>query len=175
MVSGCSTCLTYRNHQQSEGKIEHEIPDTPWNKVATDLFTIYGKGYVIAVDYFSKFFKVALVNKPVDSPAVVKALRRTFARHSIPRTLFSDGGPQYAAIEFTKFAKGWDFKHDMSSPHSPESNGLVEHTIQTVKTTLKKANKSSKDVYLALLLLITTPRKVGRSPAFKLFHSSCRK
>ena len=56
MVPGCSTCLTYRNRQQSESKMEHKIPDTPWDKVATDLFTIYGKDYVIAVDYFSKFF-----------------------------------------------------------------------------------------------------------------------
>ena len=126
--------MTYRNHQKSESKIEHEIPDTPWGKVATDLFTIYGKDYVIAVDYFSKFFEVTLVYKPVDSPAAVKALKRFFAHHSIPRTLFSDGGPQYAAIEFTKFAKEWDFKHNTSSPHFPESNGLVECTIQIVKT-----------------------------------------
>ena len=63
----------------------------------------------------------------------------TFARHGIPRTLFSDGGPQYAAIEFTKFAEEWDFKHDSSSPHFPQSNGLVERTIQTVKNTLKKS------------------------------------
>ena len=59
MVSGCLTCLTYRNCQQSESKVEHEIPDTPWDKVATDLFTIYDKDYVIAVDYFSKLFEVA--------------------------------------------------------------------------------------------------------------------
>ena len=120
--------------------MEHEIPNNPWDKVATDLFTIYGKDYVIAVDYFSKLFEVALVSKPcMDSPAVVRALKRTFARHGIPRTLFSDGGPQYAAIEFTKFAEEWDFKHDTSSPHFPQSNGLVERTIQTVKNTLKKS------------------------------------
>ena len=44
--------------------MEHEIPNNPWDKVATDLFTIYGKDYVIAVDYFSKLFEVALVSKP---------------------------------------------------------------------------------------------------------------
>ena len=60
----------------------------------------------------SKFFEVALVNNPVNSPAAVKTLKKIFARHGIPRTLFSDGNPQYAAIEFTRFAKKWDFKHD---------------------------------------------------------------
>ena len=89
MVSGCLTC---RNHQQSKSKIEHENPDAPWDKVATDLFIIYVKDYAIAVNYFSKSFEVALVNKSVNSLAVVKALKKTFAPHGIPRTLFSDGG-----------------------------------------------------------------------------------
>ena len=86
----------------------------------------------------------------MDSLAVVKALKRTFACHSIPKILFSDGNPQHVAIEFTKFAEEWDFKHDTSSPHFLQSNGLVERTIQTVKNTLKKTHKSSEDVYVAL-------------------------
>ena len=40
----------------------------------------------------------------------------------------------------------------------PESNGLVERTIQTVKHTLKKAFKDEEDPYLALLALRAAPR-----------------
>ena len=50
-------------------------------------------------------------------------------------------------------SESWDFEHDTSSPNYPESNGLVERTIQTVKKTLKKAFREDQDPYLALLAI----------------------
>ena len=50
LVSHCSECLTHRNRQQQETLLQHDIPDTPWTKVACDLFTIYGKDYLLVVD-----------------------------------------------------------------------------------------------------------------------------
>ncbi len=44
-----------------------------------------------------------------------------------------------------------------SSPGYPQSNGLAERTVQTVKRVLKKALCSGEDIYLALLSLCNTP------------------
>ena len=158
-----------------ETLLPHDIPETPWTKVACDLFTIYGKDYLLIVDYHSKYFEVAPLEKPADAPSVIRVTKKVFSRHGIPKSVFSDNGPQFVANDYKQFAKTWDFNHtDTSSPHFPQSNGLVERTIQTVKRTLKKAHESGQDVYLALLALNTTPSPDGKSPAFKMFNRNPR-
>lgn len=174
MFTNCSTCNDHRNRQTREPFIRHEVLDAACIKVAADLFTIFGKQYPLVVDYYSKNFEVACVDKPADSPAVITALRRIFSRHDIPKIVFSDGGPQFTSYEFSRFTTEWDFSHDNSSPHFPQSNGLVERTIQTVKRAIKKAHSSGKDIYLALLSLRTTPSDDTFSPAQKIFDRQPR-
>ena len=66
------------------------------------------------------------VRESVDSPAVVNSMKKIFGQHDVPEELFTDGGPQFVAKEFKKFTKDWDFVRDSSSPHFPQSNGMVE-------------------------------------------------
>ena len=174
LVSQCAECLNHRNRQKREPLLPHDIPSTPWTKVACDLFTIYGKEYLLIIDYHSKYFEIAPLEKTADSSAVIRATKKIFSRHGIPKVVFSDNGPQFTAHEYKQFAKTWDFDHNTSSPHFPQSNGLVERKIQTVKRTLKKAQESGQDVHLALLTLNTTPSRDGKSPAFKLFNRNPR-
>ena len=124
----------------------------------------YGKDYLLVVDYSSKYFEVSHVREPVDSPAVVNSMKKIFSRHDVPKELFTDGGPQFVAKEFKKFTKDWDFVHHSSSPHFPQSNGMVERTVQTIKKTLKKAHEVNEDMYLALLALNSTLSQDGTSP-----------
>ena len=76
-----------------------------------------------------------------------------FARHGIPTTLLSDNGPQFSSKEFQDFTTAYCFQHVTSRPHSPQANGLAEHTVRTVKKLLQ----GSKDLFLALLSYRTTP------------------
>ena len=171
LVSHCFECLTHRNRQQQETLLQHDIPDTPWMKVACGLFTIYGKDYLLVVDYHSKYIEVAHLEKPADSSTVIRATKNIFSHHGIPKSVFTDNGPQFIANEYKQFAKSWDFDHnDTSSPHFPQNNGLAERTVQTVKQTLKKAHKSGQDIHLALLALNTTPSRDRLSPAFRMFN-----
>ena len=58
MIKCCSTCQEHQNRQSSEPPIPHDIPDAPWQKVATDLLSLRNKDYVIVADYTSKFFNL---------------------------------------------------------------------------------------------------------------------
>ena len=145
LVSRCSLCSTHRNKQQKEPLIEHEIPDTPWTKVASDLFTLCGHDDVIVTDYFSKFVEIErLPNK--SSTTVINKIKKIFSQHGIPKELCTDNGPEYSAACFKRFAKEWDFKHTTSSPHFSQSNGFAERAIQTVKKSLLKAHHGNQDI-----------------------------
>ena len=101
-------------------------------------------------------------------------IKKIFACHGITKELYTDNGPEYTAQSFKRFAKEWHFKHVTSSPHFPQSNGLVERAIQTVKKSLKKAHEGNEDPYLTLLILNTTPGSDGASPAMRLINHQPR-
>ncbi|XP_008189883.1 uncharacterized protein LOC103311865 [Acyrthosiphon pisum] len=86
---------------------------------------------------------------------VPKTLRKEI--YGIPLVLFSDNGPQFSNSNFKNFSKEWDFEHKTSSPRYPQSNGMAERNIQTVKNIFKKVVADKKDIYLAMLELKNTP------------------
>ena len=51
----------------------------------------------------------------------------------------------------------WDFKVITSSTQYPQSNGLIEHNVQTIKSLLRKAKEGGSDGEMALLELCSTP------------------
>ena len=101
---------------------------------------------------------------------VINHTKNIFAHHHIPKTVISDNGPQFISDEHDKFMKSWGFDHNFSSPEYPQSNGIVEWIIQTVKKTLRKAKLSNNDPYLAILALRTTPQQKHSSPAQLLMN-----
>ena len=44
----------------------------------------------------------------------------------------------YISQEYDNFAKTWIFQHKTSSSTYPQSNGLAERTVQTVKNLLRR-------------------------------------
>ena len=140
MVSNCNSCQTYRNKQQKESLIPHEIPSAVWQKVGTDLFNFCNKTFLVVIDYVSKYFEV-LQLPDSKSSTVINYTKSIFARHGIPKVVISDNGPQYSAYKYKEFATSWDFIHTTFSPEFSQSNGLVERTIQTIKKTLYKCTK----------------------------------
>lgn len=88
-------------------------------------------------------------------------MKSIFAIHGIPEIVYSDNGPCYSADTFMKFAAEYGFVHHTSSPKMPQSNGLAERSVRTIKIMLKQAG----DPYLALLLHRTTLLHNGYSAA----------
>ena len=64
------------------------------------------------------------------------SLKLILAHHGIPETLISDNGPQFSSSEFKHFV-AYELENSISSQHYPQSNGLAEQMVKTVKKLLK--------------------------------------
>ena len=91
------------------------------------------------------------------SRVLVQETKAVFAELGVPNVIVSDGGPQYTSAEFKDFTKHWQIEHRVSSPRNPESNGMAERCVQTVKASLTKTIEEGEDVDLALLTYETMP------------------
>ena len=125
----------------------HPLPSLPWNKVGTDLFEYKGSHYLILVDYYSNFIEVAPLQNDTKSVTVIKHIKASIARHGIMETLISDNGPQFVSDAFAKFVKAYGIKHVISSPTYPQSNGLAEKAVQTIKKMMTKCEEAGDDIY----------------------------
>ncbi len=99
------------------------------------------------------------------SAALINVLKPTFARHGNPVTLVSDGAPNLVSDEFSNFLKQHCITHNNSSAYFPQSNGMVERSVQTCKKIIMKANESGSDIYKALMAYRSCPLACGLSPA----------
>ena len=93
---------------------------------------------MLVIDYFSKFIEISkLRNETLEE--VIFHLKSIFARHGIPRQVFSDNGPQYMSTGFSRFTDSYHFVHTTSSPRFSQSNGEAEQAVRTIRNLLSKS------------------------------------
>lgn len=176
IVKACPLCQEFGHSLPKEPLQPQELPTGPWQTVGSDLFTLYGEDYLLVVDYYSKFPIIRRIPKGNStSQTVITYLKQIFSEHGIPSKFISDNGSQYSSHLFKSFANQWGFQHITSSPTYPQSNGMAERFVQTVKNTVAKALKDKRDVYMALLCIRTTPIDSQiPSPAELLYNRKIR-
>ena len=148
----CRTCIKQRN----EPLQPHPTPELPWHTVATDLFETKNSKYLLIVDYYSRFPVLCKLSSTT-ARVSIQEMKAVFAELGVPSVIVSDRGPEYTATEFQDFTKHWQIEHRLPSPRNPQSNGMGEHFVQTMKASLIKTIEEGEDVNLALLTYKTTP------------------
>ena len=150
-VLNCQVCSTYQRNNAKEPMLAHTISERPcMGPGKCRPFSFQWKNYLILTDYYSGFIELNLL-QTTTSQQVITHLKSQFARHGIPDRLITDNKPQFSSDAFKQFTKDYRFQHSTSSLHYPQSNGMAEKAIQTVKNLLKKAQFDKQDLYLALL------------------------
>ncbi|UYV66520.1 K02A2.6-like [Cordylochernes scorpioides] len=147
-VKKCRICQKYSRNNTKEPLIPHETGQLSISKNR---------------NYYTKYPEV---NK---SRNVIEKLKEVFARCGVPEIMMTDNGPPFQSTEMMEFAKEWNVTHTTSSPRFPQSNGMIERTIQTLKSTIIKCQQSKRDIYQALLLLRNTEHNSLPSPAVMLY------
>ena len=152
----CKTCIKYSKSQRSEPLQSHPTPELSWHTVATDLFETKNSKYLLLVDYYSRFLVLCKLGSNT-SKVLVQEMKAVFAEFGVPNIIVSDGGQQYTSAEFKDFTKQWQIEHRVSSPRNPQSNGMAERCVQTMKASLIKTIEEGEDMDLVLLTYKTTP------------------
>ena len=113
-ISMCTKCI--KSHSQKpEPLMMSKLPDLPWQKVATDLFSCKGSQYLLVIDYFSRYVELSKLSAAT-SQDVINHMKSIFARHGIPNEVVSYNGPQFSSNVFHSFAGEYGFVHTTSQP-----------------------------------------------------------
>ncbi|CAB3998096.1 Retrovirus-related Pol poly from transposon [Paramuricea clavata] len=156
VIPKCNVCAQYGATNQKEPLMSSPVPTHTWESIATDLFELRNKDYLVTVDYYSNFIEVdRLYSKK--STEVIQKLKAHMARCGVPERVVSDNGPEYSSSEFQDFAAQYEFEHVTSSPRYPQSNWKAESAVKTARRIIMKALDSKADPYLATLEHRNTP------------------
>lgn len=165
LILKCSICEMFKPSQCKEKLIPHEVPNSPFRKIGSDILSYAGNDYVVIVDYYSNWIEVSRLKNKTSSE-IIGVFKKVFSTFGIPEIVVADNMP-YSSRECREFASKWDFKFVTSSPHYPKSNGLSEKCVGIVKNMLKKTN----DIQLALLEYRNSPLAgMGVTPAQLMFN-----
>ena len=173
LVLNCGLCLKYST---AKCKLEpslllgQEVPLYPWTKLATDIFHFEGALYLLIVDYTSRYPVVWKLTS-MTGQHVASHFKLMCSEYGWPETLVSGNGPWYTLESFTILMKNYNINHITSSSHYPQSNGLAEKYVQTVKNLFYKGKEESKDLYKCLMVYHNTPLSNGLSSLMQILTS----
>ena len=100
----CETCLQCRENAPSKPKeplISSDIPEYPFQHVASDMFEIDGHSYLAYVDRLTAFAELAFFPGSTTSAAIINVLREFFHRWVVPEEISLDGAKNFTSREMT--------------------------------------------------------------------------
>ena len=89
IVNKCEKCLANCWRNQKEPYIPFDIPTVAWKSIATDLFTLQDKTFMVVVDLFSRFPVVRQLHGE-SMKLVLNALKSIFSDFGMPENIISD-------------------------------------------------------------------------------------
>lgn len=173
-VRACEPCQVMQPSQQQEPLLCDDNPTRPFESVSADFFSTAGKHFVVVSDRLSGWPVVVTCGSDTTAAATI----RHFHDLGVPVRLRMDGGPQVTSRVLAEFLEPWWVRHNVSTPHYPQSNGHAEAAVKAVKNLiLKVASSGNTDCEAfdkGLLELHNTPNSTDRSPAQILYGCPLR-
>ena len=169
-VANCSSCQAQRQSNPRPKLDTVNLPGDakqPMLHTACDLFLATGKQWLALVDRFSGYAWTIALRK-LDTKAIILHLEQWFNGYGWPTHIRTDGGPQFRS-EFKEFCTAHGITHELSSPYNPESNGLAEAVVKSLKGIVLRCTERGENIHQAIAAWRNTCRQDGTSPAQLFF------
>ena len=92
MVKCSTVCQESQTEHRQQPLLAHDVPSTPWTKVASDMFQIKGDNYLLITDYHSKFYLVEKMHSTT-SIAIANKSAQWFSMFGPPLEIVTDNVP----------------------------------------------------------------------------------
>ena len=178
-VQACGSCQNVAKSPPISELHSWPIPTEPWNRIHIDLAKHEsGKMLFIIVDAFSKYLEVYVLTS-ITSSAIITALEDCFSRFGNVKTIVSDNGTQFTSSAFKEFCSSNDIDHLTIAPFHPQSNGMAERFVDTVKRGIKKLSPDGTNLKHHLSIFLQTFRSTpnpisGKTPFELMFGRKMR-
>lgn len=163
-IGSCIKCKWSKPHNRNF-RTTWAQPEGPWQRVHVDFAgPIQDKYLLVIVDAFSNYPEVH-VTRDMTSKTVIERLRRTFSQMGVPQYVVSDNGPSFCSHETQTWLNRIGCTPITSPAYHPQSNGLAERFVRTLKEAIKANGFSQAAVDRYLLFYRSSIGKTGSSPA----------
>ncbi|XP_049525093.1 uncharacterized protein K02A2.6-like [Dermacentor silvarum] len=176
VAASCQNCVQNLPMPATATPKSWPVTDEKWARVHIDFAgPISGNMILVIVDAYSKWIE-AVPLRQANASCTINCLRAIFCRFGVPRTIVSDNGAQFTGDEFATFVRKNNITHLRTAVYHPQSNGLAERAVRTIKDGLKKIGEGRLDDKLNRLLFNyrRTPNHSGKSPSELLFGYQIR-
>ena len=139
-IASCEPCAVNRPKEPHPPMKTLPMPGESWHVLAADFCgpTPSGTYLLLAVDEHSRYPFVVEVHSTGFKPTK-RALDNLFAMFGAPKIVKTDNGPPFNGQDFAEFLKDYGVKHQKSTPIWPQSNGMVERLVRSVKKSIRSA------------------------------------
>ncbi|CAH8821629.1 unnamed protein product [Trichobilharzia szidati] len=117
-----------------------------WQRIHADYCGPFLNSYyaLIIVDSYSGWPEVIITDSP-NAKFTHRALRKIFSRQGIPDVLVTDNGTHFTEKNFNDWLKHIGCRHLYTAPRHPQSNGLAENFVRTLKSAIASMSPKNFD------------------------------
>ena len=148
MIPNCTECEIYCNKLEKETLLQHNVPEMPLPKVATDLFHCFNQNYFILLDYTSKYFEVCQLQNLTREKVITK-MKSSCSRFGVREEIVSDVimGHNIHQGSFVNLLK-----------YTTSDNTKSEEQYKKCNTKSEKEIEKSQTLLGRFILSITSPK-----------------
>jgi hypothetical protein len=173
MCEACDACRSFNPSQPADPPLDPISKEAmePMERIGLDLFTTGGVKYLVCVDRFSGYPLVSKLGRHSSTKQLIDILGGWFRDYGYSRSARHDDGPEFRD-SFVAWLHQAGVKSEVSSAYNPNSNGLAEAGVKSVRRLIEKCHMAKESVEVALAEWRQAPREDGYSPAdlFYLRH-----
>ena len=138
-IGSCEICQETQNFSNNSVLLSWPTALNSFYRVNIDFFHKYNYSFLILVDNKSKWIDVKLMDEGTNAKETILKLKQVFSIFGLPVEIVSDNGPPFNSVEFITFCQVNGIKPVKTPPYHPQSNGIAEKAVQTVKKGLQKS------------------------------------